>query len=227
MAGDPGFADLVARVRETVLAAQARQDVPFERLVEVLNPARSTARHPLFQVMLADQDVGAVDWQLPGLRAWPEPVPAGAAKFDLSLAFRQDRGAGGATAGISASFEYAEDLFDQPTIEALAVRLTRLLALAVQDPARPVGDLDVLTAAERRELAHWDDIAGDIPAATVPELFQAQAARTPDAPAVIFEGAQVCYAELNKRANRLARTWCRWARARSGWSRSRCHGRRR
>ena len=205
VAGDPGFADLVARVRETVLAAQARQDVPFERLVEVLNPARSTARHPLFQVMLADQDVGAVDWQLPGLRAWPEPVPAGAAKFDLSLAFRQDRGAGGATAGISASFEYAEDLFDQPTIEALAVRLTRLLALAVQDPARPVGDLDVLTAAERRELAHWDDTAGDIPAATVPELFQAQAARTPDAPAVIFEGAQVCYAELNKRANRLAR----------------------
>ncbi len=205
VAGDPGFAELVARVRETVLAAQARQDVPFERLVEVLNPARSPSRHPLFQVMLADQDVGAVDWQLPGLRAWPEPVPAGAAKFDLSLAFRQDVGAGGAAAGISASFEYAEDLFDQPTIEALAVRLTRLLALAVQDPARPVGDLDVLTAAERRELAHWDDTARDTPVMTVPELFQEQAARTPDAPAVIFEGTRVSYAELNARANRLAR----------------------
>ena len=205
VAGDPGFAELVGRVRETVLSAQARQDVPFERLVEVLNPARSTARHPLFQVMLADQDVGPVDWQLPGLRACPEPVPAGAAKFDLSLAFRQNRGPGGAAAGISASFEYAGDLFDQATIEALAARLTRLLAQAVRDPARPVSDLDVLTAAERRELAHWADTARDTPVVAVPELFQAQAARTPDAPAVIFEGTQVSYAELNARANRLAR----------------------
>ena len=88
VSGDPSFAELVGRVRETVLAAQARQDVPFERLVEVLNPARSPARHPLFQVMLADEDVGAADWQLPGLRVRPEPVPAGAAKFDLTLAFR-------------------------------------------------------------------------------------------------------------------------------------------
>jgi nonribosomal peptide synthetase DhbF len=205
VAGDPGFGELVGRVRETVLSAQARQDVPFERLVEVLNPARSTARHPLFQVMLADQDVGAVDWQLPGLRACPEPVPAGAAKFDLSLAFRQDRGAGGAAAGISASFEYAADLFDHATVEALAARLTRLLAQAVQDPARPVSDLDVLTAAERRELAHWDDTARGIPVVTVPELFQAQAGRTPDAPALIVDGTRVSYAELNARANRLAR----------------------
>ena len=206
VAGDPSFAGLVGRVRETVLAAQARQDVPFERLVEVLNPARSPARHPLFQVMLADEDVGAVDWQLPGLRVRPEPVPAGAAKFDLTLAFRQDRGPGGAPAGISAAFEYAADLFDPPAIEALAARLTRLLRQAAAAPARPLSTLAILTTAERRKLLHdWNDTGRVVPEVTVPELFEAQAARTPDAPAVIFEGTQVSYAELNARANRLAR----------------------
>ena len=165
VAGDPSFAGLVGRVRETVLAAQARQDVPFERLVEVLNPARSPARHPLFQVMLADEDVGAVDWQLPGLRVRPEPVPAGAAKFDLTLAFRQDRGPGGAPAGISAAFEYAADLFDPPAIEALAARLTRLLRQAAAAPARPLSTLAILTTAERRKLLHdWNDTARVVPA---------------------------------------------------------------
>ncbi len=206
LSGDPGFGELVGRVREMVLSAQARQDVPFERLVEVLNPARSPSRHPLFQVMLADEDVGAADWQLPGLHIEAEPVPAGAAKFDLTLAFRQDRDAGGAAAGISASFEYAEDLFDPATIEALAARLTRLLAQAAAAPGRPLSALDVLTPAERRALLHdWNDTARDIPAATVPELFQAQVARTPDAPAVICEGAELTYSELDARASRLAR----------------------
>ena len=211
VSGDPGFAGLVGRVRETVLAAQARQDVPFERLVEVLNPARSAARHPLFQVMIADEDVGAAGWQLPGLRVRPEPVPAGAAKFDLTLAFRQDRDAGGAPAGISAAFEYAADLFDQPAIEALAARLTRLLRQAADAPARPLSTLAILTPAERRALLHdWNDTARVIPQVTVPELFEAQAARTPDAPAVVHAGLTMSYAELNARANRLARLLIRW-----------------
>jgi amino acid adenylation domain-containing protein len=205
LADDPGFAELVGRVRETVLAAQARQDVPFERLVEVLNPARSAARHPLFQVMLADEDVGAVDWQLPGLRITAEPVPDVAAKFDLTLAFRQDRDADSPAAGISASFEYAADLFDPATVQALAARLTRLLRQAARDPGRPLSTLDLLTPAERRELAHWNDTAQVIPEVTLPELFEAQVARTPDAPAVVQAGVTISYAELNARANRLAR----------------------
>src|SRR5579859_4001454 len=206
LSGDPGFAGLLGRVRETVLAAQARQDVPFEHLVEVLNPARSPARHPLFQVMIADEDVAAAHWQLPGLHIEAEPVPAGAAQFDLTLAFRQDRDAAGNPAGISAAFEYATDLFDQATIEALAARLTRLLTQAAADPARPLSTLDLLTGPERRQLLRdWNDTARDIPAATVPELFEQQAARTPHAPAVIFDGTQMSYAELNQRANRLAR----------------------
>jgi len=205
LSGEPSFAQLLDRVRETVLAAQGRQDVPFERLVEVLNPARSPARHPLFQVMLADQDVGAVDWQLPGLRVQTEPVPDVAAKFDLTLAFQQNRDADGAPAGIDASFEYPEDLFDQATVEALATRLTRLLRQVAAGPDRPVSDLDLLTTAERRVLAEWNDTARDIPAAVWPELFQAQVAFTPDAPAVIVEDEHLSYAELNQRANRLAR----------------------
>ncbi len=206
VSGDPSFAELLGRVRETVLSAQARQDVPFEHLVEVLNPARSAARHPLFQVMIADEDVAAADWQLPGLRIEAEQVPAGAAKFDLTLAFRQDRDGAGAPTGISATLEYAADLFDPATIEALAARLTRLLAQAAAAPARPLSTLDLLTAAERRQLLHdWNDTARPVPQATVPVLFEQQAARTPDAPAVISDGTQVTYAELHARANRLAR----------------------
>jgi hypothetical protein len=162
LSGDPGFGDLLGRVRETVLAAQARQDVPFERLVEVLNPARSPARHPLFQVMLADEDTGTGTWHLPGLRARTEPVPDLTAKFDLTLGFTQDHRPGGTPAGISASLEYAQDLFDHPTIQALTTRLTRLLTQAARDPARPLSQLSILTAAERRKLLHdWTDTARD------------------------------------------------------------------
>ena len=152
VSGDPGFGVLVGRVREAVLAGQARQDVPFERLVEVLNPARSAARHPLFQVMIADQDVGAARWELPGLAARPEPVPGLAAKFDLTLGYQQDRGLGGGPGGITGVLEYAADLFDEPTVRALAGRLTVLLRQAAADPGLPLSRIDLLTPAERHQL---------------------------------------------------------------------------
>ncbi|HEV2254372.1 MAG TPA: amino acid adenylation domain-containing protein, partial [Streptosporangiaceae bacterium] len=206
LSGDPGFAELLDRVRETVLSAQARQDVPFERLVEVLNPARSAARHPLFQVMIGDEGVAAVDWQLPGLRITAEPVPDVAAKFDLTLGFRPDHGADGAPAGIQASFEYATDLFGPATVRALAARLTRLLRQAAADPGRRISRLDVLTAAERRRLLlDWNDTARPVPEATVPRLFEQQVARTPHAPAVLSAATELTYGELNARANQLAR----------------------
>jgi amino acid adenylation domain-containing protein len=205
LSGDPGFADLVGRVRETVLAAQARQDVPFERLVEVLNPARSESRHPLFQVMIADQDVIAAEWDLPGLTAVDVPVPDLSAKFDLMLAFKQTWDADGAPAGIAGSLEFPYDLFDPETVQDLAGRLTRLLAQAAADPARPVSSLDVLTDAERDQLAGWNRTGRDTPAVMVPGLVAAAAGRAPEAPAVIDGPVTLSYAELSARANQLAR----------------------
>jgi nonribosomal peptide synthetase DhbF len=205
LSGDPAFGGLLDRVREVVLAAQARQDVPFEQLVEALNPVRSPARHPLFQVMIADEDVAMTDWRLPGLRIEAEPVPDVAAKFDLTLGFRQHHDDGGAPAGIDACFEYAGDLFDPATIQALATRLTRLLRQAARDPGHRVGEFDLLTSAERQLLADWNETARDVPRATLPELFEQQAARTPHAPAVLSAAGGLTYAELNTRANQLAR----------------------
>ncbi len=205
VSGDPSFAELVGRARETVLSVQARQDVPFERLVEVLKPARSPARHPLFQVMIGE-DIIPVDWQLPGLRAQAEPIPAVTARFDLTLGAREQRGDDGTPAGIQAHLEYATDLFDQATIRVLADRLTRLLRQAARDPGRRVSQLDLLTATERRRLLRdWNDTARPVPAVSLHGLFEQQAARTPHALAVIGGGAELTYRELNLRANRLAR----------------------
>jgi amino acid adenylation domain-containing protein len=205
LSGDPGFGELIGRVRETVLSAQARQDMPFERLVEVMNPVRSPSRHPLFQVLIGDEII-PVEWELPGLRARAEPVPAPNSKFDLTLGVRPQHGDGGAPAGIQASFEYATDLFDHATVRALASRLTRLLRQAVRDPGRRISELELLSAAERRSLLRdWNDTARPVPALTLPELFERQAARTPHAPAVISAGTELTYAGLNARANRLAR----------------------
>ena len=205
LSGDPGFTQLLDRVRKTVLAAQAHQDVPFEHLVEVMNPVRSASRHPLFQVMIADQDVSTSGWQLPGLRVAAEPVPDVAAKFDLTLGYQQAHGPGGTPAGISAYLEYAQDLFDYATAQALAARLTRLLHQAAEDPGRRVGEFDLLTAAEHQLLEGRNDTARDVPEVTLAELFQAQADRTPDALAVVCEGSNLSYAELDGRACRLAR----------------------
>jgi len=205
LSGDPSFAQLLDQARDLVLAAQAHQDVPFERLVEALNPVRSPAQHPLFQVMLADQDTGTATWHLPGLAVQDEPVPAMAAKFDLTLAFAQDHDSSGTPAGIGAFVGYPPELFDDDTIEALAARLTGLLRDAAASPDRQVSTLDVLTATERRALAEWNATDRQVPEATLPDLFEAQANRTPDAVALVSEGRELSYTELNERANRLAR----------------------
>ena len=126
--GNPSFRTLIARVRATNLSAYSHQELPFERLVEVLNPARSLSRHPLFQVMLVLQNNAPVRFdELPGLTARFEPVTIATAKFDLSLSLGEQRAADGAPAGIHGVLEYATDLFDRATVEALVGRLVRLL----------------------------------------------------------------------------------------------------
>ncbi|MFI6039793.1 amino acid adenylation domain-containing protein, partial [Streptomyces sp. NPDC051315] len=204
--GEPTFRELLARTRETDLAAYAHQDVPFERLVEELNPARSLARHPLFQVMLALRDATPAV-SLPGCEVGVEHPERHSAKFDLTFVAEQHRDEDGAPAGISGFLEYATDLFDRDTAEALAARLVRLLTAAVADPDRSTGALDVLAADERTTLLDdWNATAAGFPhAACAHELFEEQAARIPEATALVLGDRRVGYGELNASANRLAR----------------------
>ena len=205
VSGNPSFRELLGRVRETDLAAYAHQDVPFERLVEVLNPPRTIARHPLFQVMLVLQNNVAARLRLPGLSSAPEPIDVVTAKFDLLITLNERRGASGTPEGITGRIEYATDLFDRGTVEGLAARLVRLFEAVAANPDQPIGTIELLSEAERHQLLEaWNATAHAVPAATLPELFEQQVARTPEATALVFEDTALSYAELNARANRLA-----------------------
>ncbi|MFI7011779.1 amino acid adenylation domain-containing protein [Streptomyces sp. NPDC050145] len=206
--GDPTFAELVDRVRETDLAAYANQDVPFEKLVERLRPERSLSRHPLFQVMLAFQNSGEARLALPGLAAEALAVGVGVAKFDLHLSMVELRAGDGAPGGVRAALEYSTDLFERGTAQALVDRLLRLLAAVADEPGTRVSRIELLDPAERRRvLEDWNETEATRPTedARVPELFERQVARTPDAEALVHGDASLTYAELNARANRLAR----------------------
>ena len=205
VSGDPSFARLLGPVREAGLGALEHQDVPFERLVEVLAPARSLARHPLFQVMLTVQNNTPAMLELPGVQAAMLPVGVTAAKFDLEFTMSEVSG-DGAPVGLRGALIAAADLFDPATAEAIAHRLVRVLAAVAADPQARLHQVEILGEGERRQiLTQWNDTGQEVPAMTVPELFEAQAARTPDAVAVACEGTVVSYGELNARANRLAR----------------------
>ncbi|MFC5754949.1 non-ribosomal peptide synthetase, partial [Actinomadura rugatobispora] len=195
-------------MREADLAAFAHQDLPFERLVEDLNPARSLARHPLFQVALTLHHVSESRSLnvLPGLDVRPlrtdEMVSA---RFDLEITFAELRDERGAPAGMSGAIDYAVDLFDEGSVRALAERLVRVLEQVAADPRVRVGDLEVLAADERhRVLEGWNDTSRSVREGTLAELFEAQVACCPDAVAVVFEGAELSYAEVDARANRVA-----------------------
>ncbi|KJS57824.1 thioester reductase, partial [Streptomyces rubellomurinus] len=205
LSGDPGFTEVLARVREADLAAYEHQDVPFERVVEALNPERSLARHPLFQVMMTLESGPAPALELPGLAAEPLPVGWDTTKFDLTVDFREHRSAEGAPAGIGGALEYPTDLFDRETAEAMAASLVRVLDQLAAAPRRPVGETDPLSAEDReRILVRWNGAALPVPDATLPQLFEAQAARTPGATALVHRGTALTFAELDARADRLA-----------------------
>ncbi|WP_455713908.1 amino acid adenylation domain-containing protein, partial [Streptomyces xanthochromogenes] len=205
VSGNPTFRELLDRVRTTDLAAWAHQDVPFDRLVEALNPERSAARHPLFQVMLSVTDADTPVPQLPGLQAESEFTALGIAKFDLTFTFHEHRAPDGGPAGLGITVEYATDLYDPATVSAVAARLVRLLQAAADTPDAPIGALDVLADDERaRLLDTWHGTRQVRPAAALPELFAGQAARTPDAVALSHGEQRLTYAELDRRANLLA-----------------------
>ncbi|MER7014796.1 amino acid adenylation domain-containing protein [Saccharopolyspora sp. NPDC000359] len=209
-AGDPTFVELLARVRDTNVAAYAHQDVPFERLVEELQPDRSLSRHPLFQVMLSWQNTFRQDGieainEMPGLQVELLEADAGGAEFDLSVDLGENLTASGDAAGLTGGIRYSADLFDPDTALRIAARLVRTLESAVADPGRPVSTVDVLEPAERqRMLVDWNDTSRDA-AELLPALFARQVRSTPAAAAVEQGGRVLSYAELDARANRLAR----------------------
>ncbi|MEW1640426.1 condensation domain-containing protein, partial [Streptomyces sp. NPDC093801] len=174
LSGDPTFTELLGRVRETGLGAFAHQDVPFERLVEDLAPARSMARHPLFQVMLTLQNNTRAELELPGIRV--EPVDPGkpAAKFDLDFQFNERFDADGKPTGIHGAVTFAVDLFDRTTVEQIARRFTKVLQAAVADPKQRVGEAEILDAGERhRMVVEWNDSAWEVSGEVLPRLFEA------------------------------------------------------
>ncbi|MEU9136994.1 amino acid adenylation domain-containing protein [Streptomyces sp. NPDC048404] len=197
--GNPTFHALLDQVRDRSLAAYDNQDMPFERLVELLNPDRSTAYNPFFQVMLSWQPP-VPPLELPGLGVQVERLETGTAKFDLFFDLLPD-----SSGGARCRLEYATSLFDQDTADAIAQRFVRVLGRLVADPERAIATVDVLDTAEREQLlARTDDSAAAAPGATIPRLFESQAARTPDAPALACDGRTLTYRELDERANAVA-----------------------
>ncbi|MGW4636816.1 amino acid adenylation domain-containing protein, partial [Nocardia sp. NPDC004415] len=201
------FTGLLAQTRENDLAAFGYADLPFERLVEILNPARSQARHPLFQVMLSFQNTGEASFELPGLEVAGVPLDVVTAKFDLHLNLTDRHRPDGSADGMAAEFAYATDMFDAATVAALAERLVRMLTAVVAAPERAIGEVELLAPAERRRvLTDWNATAHPVDeTATLVSMFEAQALTSPDAVALTFEGTSLSYGEFTSRVNRLAR----------------------
>jgi len=203
LSGDPAFPELLARVRETALAAYAHQDLPFERLVQELAPGRDLARTPLFQVVFSWQPPRAGSMELaPGLGLEIADVDSGTSKFDLSLFL------GESLNGPGIAVEYAADLFDRATVRRLVRSLGHLLeGIAAEGGERvPVSALPLMGAEERAQVVHqWNDTATDYPrSATIHGLFEEQARRSPASLAVVCDGEELTYAELNQQAERIA-----------------------
>ena len=200
LSGDPSAAEFLDRVKARVLEAQARQDLPFEQVVEVVRPRRSLAHEPIFQTMFAWQNHEEPALDLPGLTATPLSAPRAHAKYDLTLSLAEEGGR------IVGEIEYATALFDRETIEAHVRYLRRLLDAMAADEMRAVDRLPLLDEAERhRVLVEWNATEADYPQdKCVHELIEAQTARTADAIAVVHNDTRLTYAELNAKANRLA-----------------------
>ncbi|HZJ70013.1 MAG TPA: condensation domain-containing protein, partial [Planctomycetota bacterium] len=200
LSGDPSFSELLARVHATMLEAHEHQDLPFERLVDELQPERDPARNPIFQVVFAMQNASRDPLALPGLSIEPLATAVRATRFDLELHLAETPD------GVRAGFCYNRDLFDASTIERLGRHYLRLLEAAAAAPDTPVSRLPLLLDDERVTLLErWNDTSVSFPVTEcLHERFAAQVERTPQAVAVSFEGATLTYAQLDARANQVA-----------------------
>ncbi|NMG07610.1 non-ribosomal peptide synthetase [Brasilonema sp. UFV-L1] len=197
---NPSFENLLAQVRETTLKAYEHQDVPFEQVVEALQPQRSLSHSPLFCVMFVLQNTPMSELELPGC-TWCELNPESTiARFDLTLSITET------SEELVGSWEYNTDLFDRSTIERMAAHFQNLCSAIVENPVATVGELPLLSEAERHQLlVEWNDTASVYPTdKCIHQLFEEQVERTPDAVAVVFENQQLSYVQLNQRANQLA-----------------------
>ena len=198
--GETRFRELLKRVREAALGAYAHQDVPFEKVVERLRPARDLSRNPLFQALFAFQNVSAHTLELQGLKLSTLDVQRRATRFDLSLGVVEVEGA------LRATFEYSTDLFESQSVARMGEHFSRLLAEVVVNPERRLSEFSLLSEAERRQLiSEWNETRADYPRRCIHQMFEAQARRTPDAIALSFGRERLTYRQLNERANRLAR----------------------
>ena len=212
MSGDPGFTELLGRVRQTALEAYANQDVPFERLVEELQPERDRSRNPLFQVLFVLQNAAALKVQLEGLAVETVPVPWASAKFDLTLQVEEQEGG-----ELSGTLEYATALFDAETVERLAGHYVRVLEQLAAEPETRLSRLELMGEEEKRKLVEeWSGTEAAYPrGASIAEVFEARVEKAPEAVAVECGGEGLTYGELNRRANQLAR----YLRKRGEWGR--------
>ncbi|MDB9450245.1 non-ribosomal peptide synthetase, partial [Dolichospermum circinale] len=188
------------QVRETTLQAYEHQDVPFEQVVEALQPQRSLSHSPLFQVMFVLQNIPMNEVELPGVTLTQLDADSTIAKFDLTLTISET------DQGLLGSWEYNTDLFDSSTIERMATHFQNLLSAIAENPAAKVGELPLLSAAECHQLlVEWNDTASEYPTdKCIHQLFEAQVERTPDAVAVVFDDEELTYSQLNSRANTIA-----------------------
>jgi non-ribosomal peptide synthetase component F len=200
LSGDPTVRQLLERVRETALDAQNHQDLPFEQVVDIVQPPRSLSHSPLFQVMLVLQNNERSKWQLPGLEVVEIGSSYKLAKFDLSLGLYESDN------GILGSLSYSTALFDRATMERHVGYLCSMLQAMVVDVDRPIMSVDLLSQTERDlVLREWNETQQDYPAdLCIHHPFEQQVERTPQATALVFNGQSLTYAELNERANRLA-----------------------
>ncbi len=200
LSGNPSFRQLLTQVREVTLEAYFHQDLPFEKLVEELQPERDLSHSPLFQVMFAFHNTPRELWELPGLTITPLEIHSGAAKFELTLDLEET------SEGIKGGIEYNTDLFDATTIARMLGHFQTLLAGIVANPEQHLSDLPLLTTTERhQQLFEWNNTQADYDLSQcLHQLFEAQVEKTPDAIAVKFADKHFTYSELNSRANQLA-----------------------
>jgi amino acid adenylation domain-containing protein len=200
LSGDPGFREVLRRVRDVTLGAYEHQEVPFEKLVTELRPERSLSHSPLFQVMFTLEDAGGGGGGLPGLKVGGVGAAMEIARFDLSL------GLAVTPQGLRGGLNYSADLFERGTVERMLGHLGQVLEQVAADADVRLSRLELLGEAERAlVLEEWNRTEAGYPAECIHELFEAQAARTPTALAATDDTGSVTYAELNARANRLAR----------------------